>query len=180
MGATTTLVTVQEFLALPEPEGQRIELIGGEVVSMGRGGSPHEVVKKNLIKILVGWLLQHPIAEVFAETTFEIDEHNSPIPDLSLVVSGHIPPGSTGLIQGAPYLAIEVVSSEKATVLEKKIELYLAHGSKSVWVVFPEQRSVRIFDAAGQSKKYEQSQTLEDPNALQGFQVPVAAIFEGV
>ena len=64
MGATTTLVTVQEFLALPEPEGQRIELIGGEVVSMSFGHIPHEVVKKNLNKILVVWLAQNPIGEV--------------------------------------------------------------------------------------------------------------------
>ena len=54
--ATTTLVTVQEFLRMPEPEGQRIELIGGEVVTMGRGGIPHETVKKNLIRMLVLWL----------------------------------------------------------------------------------------------------------------------------
>jgi Uma2 family endonuclease len=173
-------VTVQEFLALPEIEGERIELIGGEVVSMGRGGSPHEVVKKNLIKILVTWLAQNPIAELFAETTFEIDEHNSPIPDLSLIVPGHILPGSTGLVQGSPYLAIEVVSSEKAAVLERKIAVYLAHGGKSVWVVFPEQRTVGTFDGAGRSKKFEQNQTLEDQAALPGFQVAVAAIFDGV
>jgi Uma2 family endonuclease len=73
-----------------------------------------------------------------------------------------------------------VVSSETAVRLEKKIDLYLAHGSKSVWVVFPEQRIVRIFDASGQSRKFEQNQTLEDPSVLPGFRVPVAAIFEGL
>jgi Uma2 family endonuclease len=180
MGATTTLVTVQEFLQLPEPEGQRIELIGGEVVSMSFGHIPHEVVKKNLNKILVVWLAQNPIAEVFNETMFQLDEYNSLIPDLSILFPGRVTPGVTGLFQRAPEVAIEVVSSETATRLETKIELYLSHGGKSVWVVFPEQRAVRIFDATGQSKKFEQTQTLEDPNALQGFQVPVAAIFEGV
>ena len=180
MGATTTLVTVQEFLALPEPEGQRIELIGGEVASMSFGHIPHEVVKKNLTKILVVWLAHNPVGEVFVETMFQLDEYNSLIPDLSMLLPGRATPGLTGLFQGAPEVAIEVVSSETATRLETKIELYLAHGGKSVWVVFPEQRSVRIFDATGQSKKFEQNQTLEDPNVLQGFQVPVAAIFEGV
>jgi hypothetical protein len=42
---TTTMVTVQEFLALPEVDGQRIELIGGEVVSMGRGSKGARVGK---------------------------------------------------------------------------------------------------------------------------------------
>jgi len=38
---------------------------------------------------------------------------------------------------------------------------------------------VRSFDSSGQSKKFEQSQTLETPT-LPGFGVPVIAIFEGV
>lgn len=177
--ATTTLVTVQEFLQMPEPEGQKLELIGGEVVSMGRGKIPHEVAKKNLTKILVVWLAQNPIAELFPETMYQLDKYNSLIPDLGVIFPGRLSPGSTGWIQAAPELAIEVVSSESAERLEQKIELYFAHGSQSVWVVYPNQRVVWVFDANGQSRKFEQSQTLEDP-VLPRFSAPVSAIFEGI
>jgi Uma2 family endonuclease len=177
--ATTTLVTVQEFLQMPEPEGQKLELIGGEVVSMGRGKTPHEVVKKNLNKLLVVWLVQNPIAELFPETMYQLDEYNSLIPDLGIIFPGRISQGNMGWIQAAPELAIEVVSSESAERLEQKIELYFAHGSKSVWVVYPKQRVVWVFDANGQSRKFEQSQTLEDP-VLPGFSTSVSAIFEGI
>jgi hypothetical protein len=44
---------------MPEPEGERLELIGGEVASMSFGHIPHEVVKKNITKILVLWLAQN-------------------------------------------------------------------------------------------------------------------------
>ncbi len=179
MGTTTTLVTVQEFLALPEIEGQRMELIGGEVVTMGRGGYPHEITKSNLLQILAVWLSQNRIGKVMCETAFQVDDHNCPIPDVSVVSPNRVVPGSTGMFQGAPDLAIEVVSSETAARLEEKIELYLAHGSKSVWVVFPETRIVRVFDVDGQSKKFEPGQRLEDP-AWPGFQAPVSAIFEGI
>jgi len=179
MGATTTLVTVREFLELPEPEGQRMELIGGEVVTMGQGGMPHEVTKSNIIHVLAEWLLQSPIGRLFSETMFQLDEQNCLIPDVSVLRPGHTYPGGTSSIQGAPEVAIEVVSSETAVHLEKKIDLYLAHGSKSVWVVFPVQRIVRIFDANGQSRKFDQNQTLEDV-ALPSFHVPVTAIFEGL
>jgi Uma2 family endonuclease len=179
MGATTTLVTVQEFMRLPEPDGQRIELIGGDVVTMGRGGFSHEAVKKNIIRALVLWLAQNSTAEVWSETTFQIDELNSPIPDVSVLFPGRAPADSTGWIQGAPEIAIEVVSSESAATLEKKIELYLAHGGKSVWVVFPEQRVVRIFGARGLSRMFDQHQTLEDPT-LPGFTIPVSALFDGI
>ncbi len=120
MGATTTLVTVREFLELPEPEGQRMELIGGEVVTMGQGGVPHEVVKSKTNRVLTAWLLENPIGEVFNESMFQLDAQNCLIPDVSVLRTGHIPPGSTGSIQGAPEVAIEVVSSETAAHLEKR------------------------------------------------------------
>jgi Uma2 family endonuclease len=179
MGAATTLVTNREFLQLPEPEGLRMELIGGEVVTMGHGKLRHEVVKSNLIEIIVRWLALNPIGKLFSETMFQLDDRTSLIPDISVVFPGRIAPGDTGWIQGAPEIAIEVVSSETADTLERKVGLYLARGGKSVWVVFPEQRVVRTFDAAGQSNKYEQNQTLEDP-ALPGFSAPVSNIFEGI
>lgn len=181
--ATTTLVTVHEFLQMPEEEGVRRELIAGEVVTedvtMGAARWPPENTKKNLNKILVGWLIQHPIAEVFPETGFQVGEHSALIPDLSIVFPGQHQSGDEGVPKGVPGIAIEVVSSEPAARLEYKIDSYLANGAKSVWAVFPEYRIVRIYDASGQSKKFELSQTLED-SALPGFTVPVAAIFEGV
>lgn len=178
MGATTSLVTVQEFLQLPEPEGQRMELIGGEVISMGRGGRLHEFVKFNVTKVLFTWLLPNRSGKILSETAFRIDEQNSPIPDISFVAT--VPEGgSSGLLPGSPDLAIEIVSSETAARLEAKIELYLAHGSKSVWVVFPEQRVIRTFSADGRSRKFEPGQTLEDP-VLPGFSAPVSAIFEDI
>ncbi len=178
--ATTTLVTVQEFLQLPEPDGQRIELIGGELVTMGSGKRPHEIVKKNLNRILTVWLAQNPIGELFPETMYELDEHNALIPDLSVLALGRIQAGGDESIHGAPEIAIEVVSSETAARLDTKINLYLAHGSKSVWVVFPGSRVVRIFDAGGLARKFEQHQTLEDPTVLPGFSAPVSSLFEGI
>lgn len=84
------------------------------------------------------------------------------------------------MFQRPPELAIEVVSSEKAAHLETKIELYLAHGAKSVWVAYPQRRVVRVFDPVGGAKRFEHDEPLVDPNVLPGFAVPTSAIFEGV
>jgi len=180
MGATTTLVTVPEFLQMPEPEGQRLELMGGEVISMGYGSAPHEFTKSNINQVLAVWLARNPIGRLFNESTFQLDENTALMPDLSVLFPGRVSPGNTGIMQGAPDLAVEVVSSESAARLETKVRLYLARGAKSVWVVFPELRLVRVYDANGQSRKFEESQTLEDPTVLPGFQVSVAAFFEGI
>ena len=180
MATTTTALTVEDFLKLPEPEGQRIELIEGEVVAMGYGRDGHEKVKSNLIKLLVAWAIRHPIGDVFSETMFRLDAHNSPIPDVSLVLAGRTMPGADGHITGAPELAIEVVSSESAAHLEKKIELYLAHGGRSVWTVYPLQRVVWVYDAKGFARKLEGEHAIEDAVLLPGFSAPVSAIFDGV
>jgi Uma2 family endonuclease len=177
--AATTLMTVEEFTRLPEVEGERLELIHGEVISMPMSGQPHEVVKKNLTKILVLWLAQNSPAEMFVEAGYRLDEHDALIPDLSVLFPGRLTPGGTGAIRGAPELAIEVVSSEPAARLEEKVKLYLLHGAKSVWAVYPQQRAVWIFDGAG-GKRFEGDQALSDPAVLPGFTTPTSAIFEGV
>ncbi len=73
---------------MPEPEGERLELIGGEIVSMSFGHIPHEVVKKNVTKILVLWLAQNSPAELFAESMYHIDEHNCAHAGSERLVSG--------------------------------------------------------------------------------------------
>ena len=181
MAATTaTPLTVEQFLELPEPEGQRFELIRGEVVAMGRGGYAHEKVKANFGRILNAWLAHNPSGEVFTETMFRLDEHNSPITDVSLVLKHRLVPGAEGPLTGAPDLAIEVVSSETASDLESKIDLYLAHGSQCVLAAYPKRRVLRVYDASGFSRKLEQHQVLEGLELLPGFSIPVLAIFEGV
>ena len=150
-------MTVQEYMDLLEPAGEKIELIGGEVIHPEPGNYLHEISKSNVLHLLVSWLSRNPGGRVFCCATFQLNEANSVMPGL----------------------AIEVVSSDKVSDLEDKIELYLANGSKSVWVVYPELRVVRVFDTNGQSRKFEQSQTLEDP-VLPGFFTPVSAIFEGI
>jgi Uma2 family endonuclease len=179
MGATTTLITVEEFLKLPEVEGERIELIDGEVISMGHGGYPHELTKSNLIRLLTIWSVENPPSRVFCETAYQLDDRNCLIPDLSLD-SNRIAPGSTGVFQRAPALAIEVVSSEPAARLEKKIRLYLLNGGKSVWAVYTEERMVRVHHPGRELKSFFDDHTLTDLSVLPGFSIPTSAIFEGV
>ena len=178
MGTTTTLVTVQEFLALPEQEDTRVELVGGEIVDMGQGGQPHEFVKSNINKLLLAWLLQNHPGRVLIESGFRIDKYNFLIPDLSYLQD---PPkrASKGHFQRAPDLAIEIVSSEPAARLSKKIGLYLSHGGKSVWAIYPEEQKISIH-APGGSKEFQRGDILKDPKVLPGFSAPVSAIFEGI
>jgi len=172
-------MTIEEFLNLPEVEGEKRELIHGEVVSMAYAGFVHARVKSNINKILVVWLDRHPLGQVFLETSYRMDG-DTLAPDLSVLRNDRLTPVTKDLPLGAPDLAIDVVSSETAARLRTKIRLYLKGGSRAIWVVYPDERLVEIHSANGHVTILEQGQILEDSDALPGFGAPVAAIFEGL
>ena len=180
MATSTALLTVDEFLQLPEHEGERIELVEGEVVTVAGASFPHERVKARVIRVLVLWLGQNPIGEVFCETMYRLGEHSSLQPDVSVLLNERIGTGIEGLYPGAPDLAIEIVSSETAAYLQNKIDLYLDHGSKAVWVFYSRPPRILIHRASGLVAKLNGSQILGDPDVLPGFSIPVKAIFEGL
>ncbi len=81
------------------------------------------------------------------------------------------------IFQGAPEIAIEVVSpTDTAKHLKRKVDVYLEGGSKSVWVVFPEARSVQVYTRESLCE-LKADQAITDP-LLPGFSSPVAAFFE--
>src|SRR5712692_2242372 len=107
MSTAVASMTVEQFLALPEEEGVRLELIDGEVIRMAHAGQPHEAVKSNFLLELAAFFKQKPIGRVMGETMYQLDPHNSPQPDVSVVLKAHWQPGRSGLIAICPDIAIE-------------------------------------------------------------------------
>ena len=77
-------------------------------------------------------------------------------------------------------MAVEVVSSESAAFLERKIGLYLATGSHAVWVAYPESRTLRTHHADGVGRLWKEDEYLEEPSLLPGFRVLVSEFFQGI
>lgn len=99
-----------------------------------------------------------------------------PKPDASVVLRTRWESGRTGLIPICPDIAIEVVSSEPAKLLRAKVQLYLQHGARAVWVAYPELRMIQVYTAAG-VRELTGDELLEAPDLLPGFRVPAAAFF---
>lgn len=176
----TTALTVQEFLRHKFREDERVELVGGEVVPMGTAGFRHEKVKANILRALVVYLHQNAVGEAYSDTMYRLGEAEARIPDVSVLLRDQIPvPACDDLLEFAPALAVEVVSSDSAADLERKVELYLEKGSRSVWVVYPEQRTARVFDPTGASRLLREQDRIE-LDWLPGFSVSVAEFFEGL
>jgi Uma2 family endonuclease len=180
----TALLTSDQFSALPDEfdqNGNRIrqELISGELVEMPPSFELHNVVKRNIVKALIAYELANPqlAIVVLFETAFVVSDHDTFVPDACVIHKGRLNPRNQKYTPGAPDLAIEVVSpSDTASHLKSKVDAYLQGGSKTVWVVFPDARSVMIH--SGESvRELKGDQRIEDP-LLPGFSAPVSCFFD--
>jgi Uma2 family endonuclease len=179
----TALLTSEQYLALPDEfdqSGNRIkdELIGGEVIRMPPPSRVHDLTKNRINEALFVYLHAHSELGLrcLVEMGAELTKRDIFVPDVS-VVSRQRLHAEGRIFRGAPELAIEVVSpTERATHLKHKIDGYLAAGSRSVWVVYPDSRSVMIH-TSDSVRELKADQLIEDP-LLPGFSVPVSTFFE--
>jgi Uma2 family endonuclease len=179
----TALVTSEQYLALPDEFdqfGNRIqdELIGGEIVKMPPASPLHDVVKNEIRDIIRDFLRANPQHDLksLVEIGFRLSKYDTCVPDVSVVRRNRIDL-TAKILDGAPDLAIEVVSpSETASHLKTKVEAYLTNGSQSVWIAFPEHKSVEVH-RRGTTYELRGDDRIEDP-LLPGFSVPVSAFFE--
>ena|SRR5712691_5696940 len=181
MGVTTALLTVEQFAQLPQEESMRCELVQGEIVCMGNSGFLHERIKANANQVLTRYVFENPIGMVFSETMYKLGARDSPIPDVSFLLNERIPAKATNAVpEGAPDLAFDVVSSESAAFLERRINLYLATGCRLVCVAYPLERTLWTYHANGEYRRLREGQYLEAPDLLPGFRVLVDRFFDGI
>lgn len=181
MAIQKNLSTVAEFEAfsdLPENAGRRFELIDGEIVEK-MPSQLHAYIVALLSSYLINYLQQNPLGWALVEARYQLpgDAHNAYIPDLSFVRSA----GRTLIEEGpAPYmpdLAIEVQSpGQSDKFMSDKADYYLAHGSRMVWLVYPQKRLVESLTADSRHL-LTQADMLAGGDVLPGFEVAVQAIF---
>jgi Uma2 family endonuclease len=179
----TALLTSEQYLALPDEfdkSGNRVrdELIGGEVVRMPPASRIHDLIKNRINRILIRYIDANPQLRVdtLVEIGAEVSKVDVFIPDVSVVSKRRLS-AKDRILRGAPEIAIEVVSpTDTAKHLKSKVDAYLAGGSQTVWVVYPDAKSVMVhtYNAVRELKV---NQKIENP-LLPGFSTPVSAFFE--
>jgi len=179
---TKTLLTVEEFDRLQEPEELRYELDEGELIEMTKPRyNPHNRIVMVFTRALLKYLELHPIGEVLSsDNLFVLGPAIKRIPDLAYMSTARmhqILPDQD--IQGAPDLAIEVLSpSDTAAAMRRKVKQYFAAGAKVVWLVYPDSREVQVWEsAAGPARVLGERDKLEARHLLPGFTLPVKSIF---
>jgi Uma2 family endonuclease len=180
---STALVTSEQYLALPDEfdqNGNRIkdELIGGEIVKAPLASLQHDVVKNEISRVINRYLATNPDLALECNVGMGtlVSKYDTFVPDVSVMQIARLS-AEARIFLGPPELAIEVVSPvDSNSHLKAKVAAYLANGSHSVWVVYPESRSVMVHERRS-VREVIAEQRIEDA-LLAGFSAPVSSFFE--
>ncbi|HXA04299.1 MAG TPA: Uma2 family endonuclease [Bryobacteraceae bacterium] len=176
-----TLMSVEEFDRLAEPDELSYELDEGELVVMTKPRPLHNRIAERLFRALDRYLETYPVGEVFIfEYLFVLGPTIKRAPDVSFLRSERAKKIDPHVdIPGAPDLAVEVLSpTDTVSAMRRKIRQYFAAGTQCVWIVYPETREVEIWKQPSQPQKVlQETDVLEDTDLLPGFALRVGALF---
>lgn len=146
MPVQRVVLTYKEYEALPA-DGRRYEIHDGEL-SVTPAPSPlHQRISGNLNDILRQHVKARHLGEVFyAPIDCILSETTIVQPDLVYLDAARLPLVSARGIEGAPTLAVEILSPS-TTLIDRstKLQLYARHGVPYYWIVDPEARTIEAY-----------------------------------
>jgi Uma2 family endonuclease len=179
--ATATLVSLEEYLALPVQEGVSYEYDAGRVIEV-----PAHNLENAEIQMLAGELFRAAARSagvdfiVAGPTGFWLNPTVERIPDVCVIrrEKGASMEVFHGSRRGAPDLALEIVSpNDTAAEVERKIDQYLAAGVAAAVLLYPESRHVRVCRRSGEARRLGAGEALEIPELFPGLKIPIDELF---
>jgi Uma2 family endonuclease len=180
--ATTKLMTADDLWRLPD-DGQRHELIAGELRTMAPSGGQHGRVTMRLGAPLHQYVYARDLGEVFgAETGFKLAEQPDTVraPDVAFVRRERaLEVGDVvGYWPGAPDLAVEVISlGDLYTEVDEKIATWLEYGTRMVLAVNPRRRTVTVHRPGGQVRVITENDEIDGEDIVPGWKLPVRELY---
>jgi Uma2 family endonuclease len=178
--ATTTKLTLEQFLALPETEPAS-EYADGEVEQKTMPTGWHGMVQSLVAFFLTLYLREHPIGDGGSEVRCIFGPPRrvrTYVPDYIVVVRTDAGRQLTnGPFLAAPDLAVEILSpDDRMSKVMRKVRFYLANGVRLVWLIDPTARTVRVLTEPNVSLILRDEDILDGGDVLPGFSVPVRDI----
>lgn len=183
MASTQEPMTAEELLRLPD-DGQRHELIAGELRTMAPTGAEHGGTAADFTVDLGRYVRAHQLGRVltgapgFLLTT---DPDTVRAPDVAFIRRERIEAAGrvTGYWPGTPDLAVEVVSpNDLYTEVAEKVATWLAHGTRMVIVVDPRRRAVAVHRAPTQVRHLTADDVIDGEDVVPGWRLAVRDLFE--
>lgn len=171
-------LTAEELAALPE-DGRIYELIEGEAFAMPGVDLFHSALSAWIATLLNLFVRSRHLGLVTTEQGVFLlarDPDTLRIPDVAFTEWSRVNAVGRHVV-GAPDLAVEVVSTyDTAAYLQRKVQEYLAAGTRLVWVVYPDQTQI-VVHTPQIARTLTAADTLDGGDVLPGFSAAIADIF---
>ena len=182
MTTAKKLLTADDLLAMPD-DGNRRELIRGELIEMPPAGDDHGLVGNEVSWRMSGFVNERGLGKGrMAETGFWIERQPDTVraPDYAYISYERMAqrPAGRGFAEVIPDLVLEVVSpDDSARYVAEKIRMWLEVGVRLALVVYPQAQEILAHHDDGSVQRFGMGDTLTCEPVLPGFACPVADIF---
>src|SRR5437868_1295068 len=177
-------LTIADWDAMPHGDGNRYEIIEGELFVSCSPGLTHDIVISNLLISIGISLRTDRIGTVVSGSGVTLSNFSGVIPDL--VFFSHEQRNSIvkdDRLHGPPALVVEVISPGSSNIRRDrivKLQLYAKHGVPEYWLIDPQNLTVERYLNQGACLILEE--TLRDEeilstSALPDWSCPVSEIF---
>ena len=177
---TKAKYTYQDYLNTPE--GERYELIDGELILVASPNEEHQIASIELGTLMHTYVKSEDLGRVFL-APFDIVFSDTEVvqPDIMFISKEREDIRTPANVRGAPDLVVEILSpSSLGRDWGYKRELYAKYGVKEYWIADPVHKMVSVMllrdgvlELAG---TYVGGDTVVS-SALEGFSVEISAIF---
>ena len=180
---TKTKYTYEDYLNMPE--GERYELLDGELILVASPNMAHQGNQARLGSRMFMFSEDNDLGRVFFSSTDVVlsDDSGTDVvqPDILFISKEREDIITDANVQGAPDLVVEILSpSTSRRDWKYKRELYARYGVKEYWIIDPANRIVTVMllkegvlEIGG---AFVEGDTLVSA-ALEGFEVGVSEIF---
>lgn len=142
------LLTLEDLDACPD-DGNRYELIEGELFVSRSPGLPHQLVLHYLQVELALYLRANPIGVIVPGPGTIFSNYDAVIPDIVIIRHERWDSvTSEQKVTGAPDIVVEILSpgaENRRRDLQVKRQLYAKYGVAEYWIVDNEDRSIAIY-----------------------------------
>jgi Uma2 family endonuclease len=180
-------LTITDWDAMPHGDGNRYEIIEGELFVSTSPGLTHQNVSDNLVVLLRNFLKVNRIGVAVSTPALVLSEFSGVIPDIvyfsnesrERVIAGE-------RLISAPDLVIEILSKGAENTRRDRIvkrQLYAKHGVPEYWIIDCQRRTIEVYRLDGTLLQLGSTFEYEDKIStvkLPGFSCAVKEIFEPI
>jgi len=183
----STDYTTSPGTVLEQDDDLLYEVVDDKVVELPPMGAYDVWLASELARHLGTFVSQHQLGSVVSELLFDLGPtvRRKRRPDVAFVSYERWPRQRrvprTEAWEVVPNLAIEVVSrSDRGDDIVDKVSEYFRVGVACVWIVFPSQEQVYIYESPSRVRILTRADELHGEPVLPHFRLPLTALFDEV